>query len=316
MGSKNNRITTYCLLNGSNVDISLLESFYHVAQEKGFSHAADKLNVSKGLISRHVRKLEADLNAQLFHRTTRAVSLTEAGQKLYTKAQQIFALADIAQQEVKDLTQDDTGIVRFTAPIELGTLVIKDILPKFKTLCPQATLELNLSGNTLDIEHGEQDIALRSLANISDNLVVKPLGGLKNVLVASPCFIQKNNMQTPRDLLELECITNNRNPNWNSWELKFDNQEFEFIASGKLSTTEYSVAKELALQGFGLTSIPLHIVHENIESGELLEVFEHVNSLHELCIVHASTRLLPKKISIFKKLLVDWFDQHPEFLIH
>ncbi len=297
------------------MDISLLESFYHVAQEKGFSHAAEKLDVSKGLISRHVRKLEAELNAQLFHRTTRAVSLTEAGHKLYLKAQQIFALADIAQQEVSDLMQDDAGVIRFTAPIELGTLVIKDILPTFKELCPKVELQLNFSGSTLNIEQGEQDIALRSLAHISDNLVVKQLGGLKNVLVCSPGFLKGNVINSPEDLLPLACITNNRNSNWNIWTFLHGGQTFELIATGKLSTTEYSVAKELALQGLGMASIPLHIAKEQLENGELITLFENDHSFHELCIVHASSRLLPKKIRSFKTLLIDWFDRHPEYFI-
>lgn len=171
------------------MDISHLASFYEVVQKGSFSAAADGLGVSKGMLSRHVSALETTLNAQLLQRTTRRLSLTEAGRTLYQQAGEIFALARQAEQDIQALTEEDGGRLRFTCPVSTGDRMVNDLLARFAELCPGVQVELNFTNAMIDMSQGEHDIALRAMSSIPDNLVALPLGRLKDVVVASrPCW--------------------------------------------------------------------------------------------------------------------------------
>ncbi len=295
------------------MDLSLLESFYHVADEGGFAKAADRLGVSKGLVSRHIRKLEANINTQLFHRSTRVVRLTEAGEYLYLKAEEIFRLAEVAERNIEGLTQEGKGLVRFTAPIEMGTQIIKAILPIYKQQFPEVEVQLNFSSSTFNMEHGDQDIAIRSHTNISPNLVIKEIGTLKNVFVTSPSYLKKSEaINTKQDLLKADCILINRNEKWNSWLELSDNNIADM--AGRVSANQYSVVRELVLSGLGIANLPFHIVIDDIKNKNLVSILDDYEvETHKLIIAHAQHRILPNKIKVFKELLVTWFYKHPEF---
>ncbi|MCC4821385.1 LysR family transcriptional regulator, partial [Vibrio lentus] len=101
------------------------------------------LDVSKGLVSRHVQRLEETLNSKLFHRTTRSISLTEVGEELYAKAKQIQLLATEAEMRVLDMTQEVAGDLKITAPIEFGRALCRHIIPTFKQEYPKVDLILD-----------------------------------------------------------------------------------------------------------------------------------------------------------------------------
>lgn len=298
------------------MNLQNLESFYYVATKGGFSHAALYLEVSKGLISRHIRALEEELNCQLFHRSTRSVTLTEAGQHLLIKAEQIFVLANSAQQQVQDLTQDAKGLIRFTSPVTLGEKLIGDILPSFHRQCPKVDLELNFSTSALQVETGEQDIALRAFEVIPDNLVAKQVGKTRNVLVASLEYIKEfGQPDAPLDIYRHQCISNSHKVSWNHWKLVKGKHTIDLDVKGHVSTNEYSTARILALHGEGIANLPYYLVEDDLAQGKLINVLADFNvPVHELHIVHAAQRLIPKKMRIFKSLLSQWFEDHPQYL--
>ncbi len=102
------------------MNLTYLQTFLVVAEEGSFTKAAEVLDVSKGLVSRHVSNLEKALNAKLFHRTTRRITLSEVGDELFTKAKQIQLLASEAEIRVKDITLEFSGDLKVTGPIEFG----------------------------------------------------------------------------------------------------------------------------------------------------------------------------------------------------
>ncbi len=181
------------------MDISHLASFYEVVQKGSFSAAADGLGVSKGMLSRHVSALESTLNAQLLQRTTRRLSLTEAGRTLYQQAGEIFALARQAEQDIQALTEEDGGRLRFTCPVSTGDRMVNDLLARFAELCPGVQVELNFTNAMIDMSQGEHDIALRAMSSIPDNLVALPLGRLKDVVVASPALLAREGIPATPD---------------------------------------------------------------------------------------------------------------------
>lgn len=297
--------------------IDHLESFYQVVQQGGFSAAADHLGVSKGLVSRHVRSLEAALNAKLLHRTTRVVTLTEAGRHLYQHAIQIFSLARDAEQVVQDLTQEASGILRFTAPITLGERVLDELLTPFWEQCPQVKVETHFTSRTFKIVDGDQDIALRAYDMLPENVVAKSVGQLRNAVVASPDYIQRlGTPKTPIELYQHRCILFNHVERGSHWLFKTGDSQEIISVNGQLSVSQYSTARRMALAGYGIANLPFYQVEADIRNGHLLHLLtDWLSYSHDLYIIHASHLHLPKKLRLFKELLSDWFGSHQQYLL-
>lgn len=294
-----------------------LESFYHVAQKKGFSAAADSLDVSKGLISRHVASLEEEFNTQLFHRTTRSVTLTEAGRHLFEKAEQIFLLAQNAHQQVLDISHEARGTICFTSPVTLGERVIKDVLPEYRELCPEVRVQLSFTNNACDIVNGEQDIALRTTSLLPLDAVARPVGMIRNALVVSSDYADRKGIpETPLDIYDHECILQSRNTSWNCWKLSDGERSLDISVSGQVSVNRNSSIRKLCLNGTGIANIPYYLVEEDVRAGRLIQVLpDYRAAMHELHIVYARQRSIPRKLELFKSLLVKWFQSHPEYLL-
>ncbi|NRA20354.1 MAG: LysR family transcriptional regulator [Oceanospirillaceae bacterium] len=304
------------------MNLSYLESYAAVISEGSFSAAAEHLQVSKGLISRHVQKLEKELGVLLLHRTTRVIRMSEAGQKLYRESQKIFSLAHQVQRDIVDMAQEVSGLLRFTAPISIGDRIIVDLLPKYRALCPEVMLELNFSNREYDLASGENDIALRAFASLPELVVAKPLGRVRNVLVASEQYLARYPLLTAmHQLHKHNCILNSHQQEWNLWQYAAQStvvisaEPTEIAVSGNIATSKYASAKILALQGEGIANLPWYSVDKLVKSGELTVVLpEYHFYFHQMAVIHAAQRVLPKKLRIFKALLVEWFVEHPEYL--
>ena len=318
---KNRKTRTHCLQNKPNINIHYLEAFYHVAKLGGFSAAADAMDVSKGLVSRHVRQLEISLNTQLFYRTTRFVKLTEAGEQLYDKAEHIFLLAREAEQDILDVTQDSSGTLRFTSPISMGERIIGGVLPKFQALCPNVNIIFNFTSTAFNVSQGEQDIALRASADLPEDVVAKYVGMIRNVLVASPRYLQKHGQPESIERINTHpCILFNHQRSWDTWQLHQqpyqEDHYTEVQIQGSVHVNQYTTARHLALLDQGIANLPLYIVQQDITEQRLIPIFdEYVIPMHPLYIIHASQRRVPGKIQLFKQVLIQWFTDNPEVLI-
>lgn len=299
------------------MDIGHLSSFYQVVLRGSFSAAADTLGVSKGMLSRHVSALEAALNAQLLQRTTRRLSLTEAGKTLYQQAGQIFALAQQAQQDIQALTEEDSGRLRFTCPVSTGDRMAAELLERFSAICPGVTVEFNFTNAALDMSQGEHDIALRAMERIPDNLVALSLGRLKDVVVASPAWVAANGLPaTPYELAAHSCLLQDHNPAWEQWHFNREGEEVSILVQGRVRANHYSTLLQLAVADMGPAKCPLMLVEPLLARGQLqLLLPEWQSALHPVHIVHAQQRRVPRKIKLFKQLLQAWFYERPHYLV-
>ncbi|MGY3944077.1 LysR family transcriptional regulator [Aeromonas tecta] len=299
------------------MDVAHLASFYEVVKRGSFSAAADSLEVSKGMLSRHVSALEASLNAQLLQRTTRRLSLTEAGKTLYLQAGQIFALAQQAEQDIQALTEEDSGRLRFTCPVSTGDRMVSELLARFAELCPGVRVELNFTNAMIDMSEGEHDIALRAMSHVPDNLVALPLGRLRDVVVASPALLVREGIPaTPYELSGRTCLLQEHNPAWEQWHFRKGLEEALIPVQGRVRANHYSTLLQLARAGMGYAKCPLMLVEASLAKGELVALLgEWQTSLHPLNVLHAQQRRVPRKIRLFKQVLAEWFAERPHYLI-
>ncbi|WP_429167857.1 LysR family transcriptional regulator [Aeromonas rivipollensis] len=299
------------------MDIAHLSSFYEVVQRGSFSAAADALGVSKGMLSRHVSALESALNAQLLQRTTRRLSLTEAGRTLYVQAGQIAALARQAEQDIQALTEEDSGRLRFTCPVSTGDRMVSELLARFAEICPGVEVELNFTNAMIDMSQGENDIALRAMDQVPDNLVALPLGQLKDVVVASPALLAREGVPaTPYELGGRPCLLQGHNPAWEQWHFRKTGEEAHILVQGKMRANHYSTVLQLARSGMGFAKCPLMLVETSLARGELVAVLtDWQTALHPLHVLHAQQRRVPRKIRLFKQVLAQWFAERPHYLL-
>ncbi|WDV29068.1 LysR family transcriptional regulator [Aeromonas caviae] len=327
------------------MDITHLASFYEVVQRGSFSAAADALGVSKGMLSRHVSALESALNAQLLQRTTRRLSLTEAGRVLHQQAGEIFALAREAEEGIRALTEEDSGRLRFTCPVSTGDRMVSELLARFAELCPGVQVELNFTNAMIDMSQGENDIALRAMELIPDNLVALPLGRLKDVVVASPALrameLIPDNLvalplgrlkdvvvaspallaregipATPYELGGRSCLLQGHNPDWEQWHFRQGDEEAHILVQGRVRANHYSTLLQLARAGMGFAKCPLMLVEASLARGELVAVLtEWQTGLHPIHVLHAQQRRVPRKIRLFKQVLAQWFAERPHYLL-
>lgn len=299
------------------MDVTHLASFYEVVKGGSFSAAAELMGVSKGMLSRHVSALEASLNAQLLQRTTRRLSLTEAGKTLYLQAGQIFALARQAEQDIQALTEEDGGRLRFTCPVSTGDRMVSELLARFAELCPGVEVELNFTNAMIDMSQGEHDIALRAMERVPDNLVALSLGRLRDVVVASPALIAREGIPaTPYELGGRTCLRQGSNPAWEQWHFRKEGEEAQIPVQGRVRANHYSTLLQLARAGMGYAKCPLMLVEASLARGELVAVLtDWQTGLHPLHVLHAQQRRVPRKIRLFKQVLAQWFAERPHYLL-
>ena len=298
------------------MNLTYLQTFHVVAEEQSFTKAAEVLDVSKGLVSRHVQRLEELLNTRLFHRTTRSITLTEAGSALYNKAKQIHLLATEAEMHVKDITQEVSGELKVTAPIEFGRALCRHVIPVFVKQYPKVSLTLDFGPAKKRIESGDYDIAFRAYDELPSDVVARDLGFVRNVMVCHGSYLRGVSLKSIEDIHQCRFILNSQNDRWNQLELVNKDKKYNISVTGSLRSNTYNSILELVLQGCGLASLPYYQVDQLLESGELVHVLpEWSVKTHKLSLIYAQRRVTPKKLVTFNLAVKQWLESSNLYMV-
>lgn len=301
------------------MNLEHLQTFLCVSNmtSTSFTKAAESLNVSKGLVSRHIQKLEDYLGTKLFHRTTRKLELTEAGQALWEKAQQIHMLSVEAEMRVNDLIHDLSGELKITAAPEFGQLLCRTVIPQFRAMYPDVGLHLNFEQEEKSVEFGDFDIAFRAVSSLPNDVVAIRLGSIRNVLVCSEQFRQQHPVEDIAGIQQLPFILHNYKSDWNTLTLKSIDTQLQMSVSGELSASNYQTAMTLAMQGLGIASLPFYQVERHIADKELCQLFPNWSvKAHQLSLLYAQKRVTPKKVTVFNQLVQSMLNQQSNYLLH
>ena len=292
-----------------------LLAFHTVATEGSFTRAAARLGVSKGMLSKQVKRLEARLQAQLFHRTTRRLNLSEAGDLLLAYSRKICDLSDEASRRIQDQEQGATGRLKFSAPITLGELVFPGVLKALRTALPQVKIELDLSNDPRDFVASGLDFALRGSIPEEPELIARYLGHARDAICASPAFVKRTGIGAdPRTLAAHPCILNSHDTAWNQWTFRRGAHEIAVDVTGPCATNQYPLARRLAQSGRGFVRLPLFVAERALRSGKLVRLFpDHDIATHPIHLVHARREFAPRKHRVAKEVLLQWFAHHPEY---
>lgn len=256
-------------------DLNDLYYFVLVVKHGGFSAAARATGIEKTLLSRHVAHLEKRMGARLLHRTTRQVSLTEAGQHFFTLSQPVVEGAHTAYESVEHLRREPVGLVRLSCPQVMAQSYLAPLLPGYMAKYPKVRLELNSVDREVDIFEERFDVALRARPNIQETagLVAKDLGSARQILVASPRFLDRvGRPSTTKALSELETITRpgDIHDGLARWVLHSSKGEELLINhQPRLVSDDLRMQLEAAVNGLGVALLPEPIASASVRSQAL-----------------------------------------------
>ena len=255
-----------------------LLAFIHVAREGSFTRAAAQLGVSPSALSHSVRALEARMDVRLLTRTTRSVSVTEAGERLYKSTALHFEEIDAELMAVSELRKKPSGLIRITAAEFPATYLIWPKLSKILPDYPDITVEVTVDYNRSDIVAERYDAGVRLGDELVKDMIAVRIGpDLRIAVVGSPTyFAGRKKPKTPHDLTEHNGI-NLRLPTHGGllpWDFQQGKQELKVHVTGQWIYNSLLPIVRTALAGQGLAFVPEDAVTEYIAEGRLIRVLD------------------------------------------
>jgi DNA-binding transcriptional LysR family regulator len=277
-----------------------VSEFVGVAETQSFTAAAKKLDTSVAQISRRVSALEERLAVKLFNRTTRKVSLTEAGQLYYQQCKHLVEGLELAELAVTQMQSTPKGLLKVTAPVTYGEQHLAPLLHQFLELHPQVDLDLMLTNQKLDLIEMGVDVAIR-LGRLQDSsLIAKRLSTRQLYVCASPKYLERyGEPHTLSELSKHECLVGSVD----YWRFRDAKGEKSLRVSGRIHCNSGFALLDAAKRGLGLVQLPDDYVQTALDSGELVEVLSDYRDEREgIWALYPQNRNLSPKV----RLLIDF----------
>lgn len=274
-----------------------LKAFVATAQTGSFTEAADRLGISNRLTSKYVAELENRIGARLLQRTTRKVGISPAGLDLLARAPALLDELDDMLRVVSEESRGVSGLLRISAPVAFGEIYIKDLMSRFATHHPEIAIDLRLDDSYVDLATDGFDLAFRVGMPQASSLKVRKLGMISSTVVASPEYLSKNGTpKHPQDLHDHVCVvdTNRRDPRW-----KFTKKNEEFIINPKrvFMVNSARVARDWAIDGWGISLCPDFVLTEEAAEGRLVSLLESFDTtVAPFSVIYLEGNILPRKV--------------------
>lgn len=282
-----------------------IKIFTRVAEEGGFTAAATKLGVSVSTVTKSVSRLEDELGAQLFTRTTRRINITDYGQAFYERCLAILADLEDAEAELRSGASAPRGRVRVVLPFSFGRVTVMPELPRFLEKHPQITLEVDFSDEAVDMIAKGYDIAVRTGELSDSRLNTRVLNRATQVTVAAPAYLaRRGTPESPDELAEHDCIVARFGPEWTF--RRPDGQRHSVRVSGSCIINSGDALREAAAAGVGLAQGTWWLFRKDLESGALLPVLEdYADEGMPISILYSANRHVPRKVRAFLDFLIE-----------
>lgn len=287
-----------------------LRTFVTLVQRRSFVATAFQLGVAKSAVSRRIQALEARLNTRLLNRSTRAISLTEAGRVLFEKATELLAGLEEAEASASAAGVEPTGTLRILAPSTFGHLHLMPLVASFLERYGRVSVEVALRDATDDLVAAGFDMAVR-IGGLSDSsLAARRFAPIRKVACASPAYLRRfGTPREPKDLRSHRGIAYSPAMERDYWHFidprSGESQRLQVPTRLVLDTAD--AIRAAAVNGFGIAALPAFAIHHSVVAGELVPVllpWEKAPS--SLYVVLPSRRLIPAKVRAF----VDHMAEH------
>lgn len=281
-----------------------MQVFRRVAEVRSFSAVAREINASQSTVSKHVAALEERLGTKLFNRSTRSLTLTDAGAEYYRYCVRILNDFQEAEASVGRGRIRPTGILRVSATTAFGKMFIVPLLNDFLHDYPDVEVDLVLDDRYVDLVKDGIDLAIRIGPLADSSLVARKIGTSKRVLVASPDYLVKHGIpKTPVQLASHSCLLYTLQEAPNEWFFNSPQYGDESVqVGGRLKTNSHSVLLDAALADLGIATLCEWHVKEHVRKGRLTMLLKNYSlTSYDVNALYTERRYVPQKI----KCLVD-----------
>ena len=283
--------------------LTSMQVFRQVVDSGSFALAGQQLGISAPMVSKHVAQLEKRLGARLLNRSSRHLSLTEAGQRWYAQSTQALEMLDAAAQEIGQHNQAPRGQLKVSAPVWCATPRMAQILAGYRARYPEVLVDIHLDNHKIDLATGGYDMALRAATEPAPHLIARPLCEVPFYLVAAPAYLQRAGApQQPADLARHAAVV----PSYVTlapMQLTQAGRSAPLHLAPALLSDDSNLSLHAVRAGMGIGFLPQWLVDEDLVSGRLERVLPQWNALTvTLYAIYTSRRYLAPKVRSF----IDW----------
>jgi DNA-binding transcriptional LysR family regulator len=294
-----------------------LNAFVAVADQGGFAPAARRMGLAPSSLTRQISLLEEALGTLLVNRSTRSVTLTDAGARYLEDARRILDDMENADRAVSEQGGPPSGVLRISLPVAFGRLHVGPALPLFLRRFPGMRLDISLSDTVVNLVEERIDIAVRLGALTSSSLIARKLAPHRRLICASPDYIaERGAPASPSDLARHNCLLFDYLTSDTTWTLAKDGARERVSVSGNLRASGSELLREAAIGGAGLILMPTWLVGPDLSDGRLVPVLEEwsVSPGPEdgaIWALYLASRRGSRKVSCFLDFLAEHFGSPP-----
>ena len=291
------------------MDLSTLEAFVKVVQTGSYTRAADALGTQKARLSRVISALEAELAVRLLERSTRSLSLTEAGREFFERAHAILGSVDEARQAMQRIRGEPQGTLRLTCGVEFGLVAAGAWIADYLAAYPQMQVEADYTNRVVDIVHEGQDLALRVGPLADSSLAARRLGVLDYGLYASADYLRRHGQpDAPQDLAAHPLVVYAGAAPQGHWSLARGDETTRVRLQPRLRVNTSLAVRDVLQRGLGIGVLPRRVAEHSAQPAALQRVLPDWRPpdvpVHA---VFASARYLTPKVRAFIDLAVARF---------
>lgn len=275
-----------------------------VVETGGFTAAARKMGMSVSAVTKAIARLEDDLGAQLFNRTTRQVNTTDYGQDFYERCVQILHDLEDAETLVKRRNVAAEGRIRAVVPFSFGRVTLVPALPSFYEMYPNISVELSFSDGPVDLVAEGYDVAVRTGQIMDSRLTTRLLTRGSQVTAAAPRYLEKHGRpKTPEDLEHHNCIVGRFGPEWEFRNKKGGKTTVR--VSGNTVINSGDAYREAAVAGVGIVQGTYWLMRKDLEKGSLVEILKpYALEGAPISVLYLAKRHLPRKVRVFLDFII------------
>jgi DNA-binding transcriptional LysR family regulator len=287
--------------------------FAKVVEQGSFARAAQALDMSNPVVTRHVADLEDHLGTRLLNRTTRRLSLTETGQAYLERVIQILQDIDDADAVASSNAKKPAGTLRIYSHLGFGQLQLAQLLPFYARQYPDVLLDVTLSDRTPDLVEGAFDIGIFiDLQKFDASMIARQLAMCEVVLCASPEYVKQHGMPVvPQDVSNHACLNFSYEQMRHRWPIAgANNSTVQIPVNSRMVSNNGDLLRQGALAGMGIVVRPSFALCDDITSGRLVRMLpqHHLGQL-SVMMVYPSRRLLSAKVRSFVDFMTEKFPE-------
>ena len=291
------------------MDLPALRAYVNIVQAGSFTRAADLLGTDKARLSRQLGALEAGLGVRLLTRSTRSLSLTEAGREFFERAVGILAAVDEAERAMQQTQSEPRGRLKLTCGVEFGQIAVNDWIQRYLARHPQVGIEADYTGRLVDLVHEGYDLAIRVGPLADSSLSARRLGVLRYGLYAAPGHLARRGLpESPEALATRETLVFAGGSHQSAWTLSGEGRTVRVELEPRLKANHSFAVRDAAIAGLGIALLPRLVAEPALAAGTLLPVLpDWQGPSVPVHAVYASARYLTPKVRAFIDLAVESF---------